>query len=80
MLLGPLQNNLAGATGPSARVHWLEVQAPMARVHWLEVELLALAATTDTDQYRRWARDVMSMRVSGDGNAVMVAIGRRRQR
>lgn len=79
MLLGSLQNNL-GTAAPKARVFWIEVQAPSARVHWLEVERAALHPSGDTMRYRRWARDVMGSRVTGQGDAVMVAIGRRRVR
>lgn len=34
---------------------------------------------TDTDHYRRIARHAMSLRVVGDANPVMIAIGRRRR-
>lgn len=79
MFLGPLQNNLSTAA-PKARVFWLEVQAPRARVFWLQVERTGLHPSGDTMRYRRWARDVMASRVTGQGDAVMVAIGRRRVR
>ena len=41
---------------------------------------LPVIGPTDTDHYRRWARDAVALRVANDANHVMVAIGRRRQR
>ncbi|MEY2688336.1 MAG: hypothetical protein RL375_2534 [Pseudomonadota bacterium] len=50
----------------------------------LALQGLASAATSsagpsDTDRYRQWARQAMALRLTGNANPVMIAIGQRRR-